>query len=81
MQVLVDSTGRANDLYRRVEVRLEPSENIFDYPFYAIQAENIDKDLTVTEEHQEQPEPEPDPEPEPFVCKETDYSHIHSGSV
>ena len=60
MQVLVDSTGRANDLYRRVEVRLEPAENIFDYPFYAIQTKDIKKDIIVTQEHQEYPEPEPD---------------------
>ena len=51
VQVLIDSTGRANDLYRRVEVRLEPADNAFAYPFYAVQVgEALEKDLTVTSE-------------------------------
>lgn len=51
VQVLIDSTGRANDLYRRVEVRLEPADNAFAYPFYAVQVgEALEKDLTVTTE-------------------------------
>ncbi len=38
VQVVVDSTGRANDLYRRVEMRLETTDAAFAYPIYAIQA-------------------------------------------
>ena len=37
VQVSVDSTGRANDLYRRVETRLESTDTYFPYPLYAIQ--------------------------------------------
>ncbi len=37
VQVNVDSTGRANDLYRRVEVRLEAVDTTFKYPLYALQ--------------------------------------------
>ena len=37
VQVKIDSTGRANDLYRRVETRLQPGEVPFPYPLYAIQ--------------------------------------------
>ena len=36
-QISIDSTGRANDLYRRVETRLEPGDTAFPYPLYAIQ--------------------------------------------
>ena len=36
-QVSIDSTGRANDLYRRVEVRLDAADNASPYPMYAIQ--------------------------------------------
>jgi hypothetical protein len=53
--VVVDSTGRANDLYRRVEVRLEASDYRSAYLLYAIQATDNDsggdvgvkKELTV----------------------------------
>ncbi|MBO4813130.1 hypothetical protein J5491_03205 [Candidatus Saccharibacteria bacterium] len=51
-QVAVDSTGKANDLFRRVEVRLEPRNTSFPYPLYGIQLldtnkkeSNIKKDL------------------------------------
>lgn len=37
MQVRIDSTGRANDLYRRVETRLDTSDTHFPYPLYAIE--------------------------------------------
>lgn len=37
MQVSIDSTGRANDLFRRVEVRMEVTDSSFSYPLYAIQ--------------------------------------------
>ena len=55
MQVSIDSTGRANDLYRRVETRLEPADAAAPYPLYAIQVlgDNgnnslIDKNLSPT---------------------------------
>ena len=35
-QIAVDSTGRANDYYRRVEVRLQPADINFPYPDYAL---------------------------------------------
>lgn len=53
-QVVIDSTGRANDLYRRVEVRLESADTSFAYPYYAIQlldddsSSSLDKEMTVT---------------------------------
>jgi uncharacterized protein (TIGR02145 family) len=50
-QVLIDSTGRANDLFRRIETRLEPTDNVFDYPYYAVQVGSLEKDLTVTSEY------------------------------
>lgn len=37
VQIGIDSTGRANDLYRRVETRLEPADTTYPYPLYAIQ--------------------------------------------
>lgn len=36
-QVSIDSTGRANDLYRRVETRFETMDTSFPFPYYAIQ--------------------------------------------
>lgn len=52
MQVMIDSTGRANDLYRRVEIRFEPDDNAFNFPFYAVQVdEDFKKMLQVTSEH------------------------------
>lgn len=56
-QVGVDSTGRANDLFRRVEVRLESVDDSFNQPSYAVQllsnstsGSTIEKSLTVTKE-------------------------------
>ena len=54
-QVVVDSTGRTNDLVRRVEVRLETSDTSFAYPMYALQLlgneGTLTKDMTVTSEY------------------------------
>ena len=50
-QILIDSTGRANDLFRRVETRLEPADSVFEYPYYAVQVGSLWKDLTVTSEY------------------------------
>ena len=60
VQVVIDSTGRANDLYRRVEMRLEATDSTFAYPMYAIQVLGgnsgytapLEKNMTVTTEHQ-----------------------------
>ncbi|MDO4508258.1 MAG: hypothetical protein Q4B65_02665 [Candidatus Saccharibacteria bacterium] len=51
-QILIDSTGRANDLYRRVETRLESVDTSFAYPYYALQlmgeGNTLNKNMTVT---------------------------------
>lgn len=36
-QVRIDSTGRANDLYRRIEARIETNDIYFPYPQYALE--------------------------------------------
>ena len=58
VQILIDSTGRANDLFRRVETRLESSDTSFPYIYYALQlfgnSDNemvLEKNLVVTSEH------------------------------
>ena len=37
VQISVDSTGRANQLYRRVESRLDPADIFFPYPQYEVE--------------------------------------------
>ena len=54
-QISIDSTGRANDLYRRVETRLETSDTTYatSYPYYALQilgSGAVTKNMTVTKE-------------------------------
>ena len=49
VQAQIDSTGRANDLYRRVETRIELVENNIPYPEFALQTNNaIEKNFWVT---------------------------------
>ena len=55
-QISIDSTGRANDLYRRVETRLETTDTTFGmgYPQYALQVlgnGGVNKKMTVRSEH------------------------------
>lgn len=44
VQVSIDSTGRANDMYSRVEARVEFSDTSFPFPEFAIQATANDGD-------------------------------------
>ncbi len=37
VQVIVDSTGRANDLHRRVETRLSPADDYYPYPQFELE--------------------------------------------
>ena len=42
LQAQVDSTGRANDLFRRVEVRVDMLDSTFPFPEYALQQTGTD---------------------------------------
>lgn len=44
VQVSVDSTGRTNQLVRRVETRLDPADLFFPYPQYALELNGSDQD-------------------------------------
>jgi len=44
VQVNVDSTGRTNQLVRRVETRLDPADLYFPYPQFALETESGDGD-------------------------------------
>ena len=46
MQVVIDSTGRTNDLYRRVETRLESLDVAFPFIYYALQILDTGKNNT-----------------------------------
>ncbi|MBQ6510541.1 hypothetical protein IJI94_01070 [Candidatus Saccharibacteria bacterium] len=49
VQYLVDSTGRANDLYTRIEVRLDIVDPNFPYPQFALQSKGaVEKNFWVT---------------------------------
>ena len=47
IQVSIDSTGRANTLYRRVMTRLETNDIYYSYPFSAIQVFGSDDTATI----------------------------------
>ena len=57
VQVTVDVTGRANNLYRRVEARLDTADSYFPYPLYALELLGrssdtlLSKRMTVTSEN------------------------------
>ncbi len=59
MQIAIDSTGRANNLYRRVQVRLDSEDMYFPYPLYALELLGgsgdtlLDKNMNVTCEWEE----------------------------
>lgn len=44
VQVSVDSTGRANQLLRRVETRLDPADIFFPYPQYEVELSGTDEE-------------------------------------
>jgi len=58
VQVNIDSTGRANSFYRRVEARLDSADTYFPYPLYAVELLDntlgknlLEKNMTVTTEY------------------------------
>lgn len=44
VQISVDSTGRTNQLFRRVETRLDPADLFFPYPQYAVELSGGDNE-------------------------------------
>lgn len=46
-QISVDSTGRTNQLFRRVESRLDPADLFFPYPQYALEIDGTGEDATI----------------------------------
>ncbi len=50
VQISVDSTGRANDLFRRVDTRLEPADAAYPYPIYGIEALDKDADYGIVKD-------------------------------
>ena len=42
VQISVDSTGRANQLVRRIETRLDPADIFFPYPQYEVELSGDD---------------------------------------
>ncbi len=53
VQLSVDSTGRANQLYRRVETRLDPADSFFPYPEFEVDLggngnETLEKNFWIT---------------------------------
>lgn len=47
VQALIDSTGRANDLYRRVEARVELVDIYYPYPEFSLQIQNGDDEESI----------------------------------
>lgn len=76
-QIVIDSTGRANDMYKRIEVRLdaEAPSLVSGFPFFAIQADTIDKNFAVNNEYGITDVPAT-PEPESEICQVIDDSNI-----
>ncbi len=78
-QIVIDSTGRANDMYKRMEVRLdaESPAQINGYPFYAIQADTIYKDFPVNTEFGVTNIPDYTPDTtDPIECKVINDSNV-----
>ena len=76
VQANVDSTGRANDIYRRVDVRIDLIGTSFPYPEYAIWMAgtgdtDVDKDFWVTQNCRRKNSSANDLMP----CSDSDYSN------